>query len=165
MIRPATLADAPQLCEVYNHYVRTTIVTFEEQPVSDIEMEQRIADVTAGLLWLVAETEGAIAGYAYATPWRTRSAYRFSVESTVYLSPSFTGRGLGTELYRALIAALRSRPIHSVIGGIALPNDSSIALHEKLGFTKIGHFQEVGWKLGRWVDVGYWQLTLSDAMR
>ncbi|HEY5565546.1 MAG TPA: GNAT family N-acetyltransferase, partial [Rhodothermia bacterium] len=116
MIRPALPSDAPQIARIYNHYVERTVVTFEEQPVSNVEMSQRIADVTASLPWLVLETDGAIVGYAYARSWHTRSAYRFSVESTIYLAPEFTGRGIGSELYRAIIVDLRARGLHCIVG-------------------------------------------------
>jgi L-amino acid N-acyltransferase YncA len=160
MIRACHSSDASRICEVYNHYVRETVVTFEDEPVSEAEMAQRIADVTQRYPWLVWEQGGVAVAYAYATPWKARSAYRFSVETTVYVAPGFARRGLGTALYQALIAELKSRNVHCVVGGIALPNDASIALHEKLGFSKIGQFEEVGWKLGRWIDVGYWELVL-----
>lgn len=123
----------------------------------------RIADVqAAGLPWLVAEAEGVVAGYAYATKWRVRHAYRFSVESSVYLAPASAGQGIGTMLYRALLDRLRDGGFHLAIGGIALPNAASIALHEKLGFEKVAQFREVGFKFGRWTDVGYWQLSLGN---
>jgi phosphinothricin acetyltransferase len=160
MLRACQPSDAPRICEIYNHYVRETVITFEEKDVSEQEMARRIEDVTHQYPWLVWEQSGSIAGYAYATAWKARSAYRFSVESTVYIAPNCTRRGGGMQLYRALVAELRRRNVHTVIGGIALPNEASIALHEKLGFAEIGRFKDVGWKLGRWVDVGYWQLIL-----
>ena len=160
MLRSCRPSDAMQICAIYNHYVRDTVVTFEEAPVADDEMAQRIVDVTQRQPWLVLEENGVILGYAYATAWKTRSAYRHSVESTVYLSRSATGRGLGTQLYQALIADLRARDTHCFIGGISLPNAASVALHEKLGFKRIGQFSEIGWKFGQWVDVGYWQRVL-----
>jgi phosphinothricin acetyltransferase len=160
LIRTCTPADAAAICEIYNRYVRETVITFEEAPVAADEMARRIADVTARLPWLVAEDVGAIVGYAYATPWRARAAYRFSVESTVYVAQGEMRRGVGTALYRELLAALRRLDVHCVVGGIALPNAASVALHEKLGFKKIGQFVEIGRKLDRWVDVGYWELIL-----
>lgn len=159
-IRACTVADAAAICAIYNLYVRETVITFEEEPVSEAEMARRIAEVTARFPWLVAEEGGAIVGYAYATPWRVRSAYRFSVESTVYVARGHMGRGVGSVLYRELIEALRKLRVHVAVGGIALPNEASVALHEKLGFRKIGQFAEIGRKLDRWVDVGYWQLIL-----
>lgn len=160
MIRACTPRDAAAICEIYNSFVRDTIITFEETPVAAAEMAQRLADVTARFPWLVADEQGAIAGYAYATPWKARSAYRFAVETTVYVAPGYLRRGLGTALYRELIAALRKLDVHCAVGGIALPNPASVALHEKLGFNKIGQFVEVGRKFDRWVDVGYWELIL-----
>lgn len=160
MIRPCALRDAAAICEIYNSFVRDTIITFEETPVGTAEMAHRIAEVTVRFPWLVAEEQSAIAGYAYATPWKARSAYRFAVETTVYVAPGHLRRGLGTALYRELIAALRKLDVHCAVGGIALPNPASVALHEKLGFNKIGQFVEVGRKFDRWVDVGYWELIL-----
>jgi phosphinothricin acetyltransferase len=160
VIRPSTTADARRIAEIYNHHVRETVVTFEEQPVSDKEMARRLAETTASYPWLVSEVDGKFAGYAYASSWKRRSAYRYAVESTIYLAPEFHGRGLGAALYRALIADMRVRGFHCAIGGIALPNPASIALHEKLGYKYAGQFREVGWKFGKWVDVGYWELVL-----
>lgn len=163
MIRPATACDAPQVADIYNHYVRDTVITFEEEAVSPKEMASRIEDNLASRLpWLVAEDAGAIIGYAYASKWKGRCAYRYSVESTVYLRSSSKSRGWGSRLYEALFAELEGRSIHSVISGIALPNEASIALHEKFGMEKVAHFREVGFKFGRWIDVGYWQRTLGD---
>jgi phosphinothricin acetyltransferase len=160
MIRPVTVADAAAICDIYNGYVRDTVITFEEAPVTPAEMARRIEDFTARFPWLVAEGEGAIVGYAYATPWRVRSAYRFSVETTVYVAPVHHGRGIGGSLYRELLEGLRKLEVHCAVACIALPNEASVALHEKLGFKKIGQFVEIGYKLGRWVDVGYWELIL-----
>lgn len=160
MIRPAATADASRIAEIYNHHVRETVVTFEEQPVADAEMARRIVETTASYPWLVTEVDETLAGYAFASSWKRRSAYRYTVESTIYLAPEFHGRGLGARLYRALIADMRVRGFHCAIGGVALPNPASIALHEKLGYKYIGLFREVGWKFGKWVDVGYWELLL-----
>jgi len=161
LIRAATHADATAIGAIYDHYVRETVVTFEETEVGADAMATRIADVQSrGLPWLVVECDGRVAGYAYAGPWKARSAYRHTVESTIYLAPAYTGRGLGPPLYRALVDALRACGTHTVIGGIALPNAASIALHEKAGFRPIGRFAEVGRKFDRWIDVGYWQLLL-----
>ena len=160
MIRACRLSDAAQICAIYNHHVLNTVVTFEETPVSVDEMARRIGAVTEKWPWLVWEEQGTTAGYAYAAMWKERSAYRFSVESTVYVAEDLVRRGIGAALYRALLPDLKQRGAHCVIGGIALPNAASVALHEKLGFEKIGHFKEVGFKHGRWVDVGYWALIL-----
>jgi len=161
-IRPASSADAAAFCAIYNHYVATTTISFEEEPVLETDMARRIADVAAaGLPWLVAEDAGRIVGYAYATKWRVRPAYRHSVESSVYVDRAHGRHGIGRSLYTALLAALRERELHLVIGGIALPNDASVGLHESLGFCKVAHFSEVGLKFGRWIDVGYWELRLG----
>ena len=160
-IRDAVLADADAIARIYNHYVLQTVVSFEEEPVTVVDMAARIEEVASvALPWLVAEQAGQLIGYAYATKWKGRSAYRYSVETSVYLLPGYIGRGLGTALYQRLIDRLKGRGLHVAIGGIALPNDASVALHEKLGFRKVAQFPEVGFKLGRRVDVGYWHLTL-----
>ncbi|MEC5161378.1 MULTISPECIES: arsinothricin resistance N-acetyltransferase ArsN1 family B [unclassified Janthinobacterium] len=161
MIRLATPADAPAICAIYNHYVRTSTITFEEVPVEDEEMARRIKDVSASLPWYVCEDDGRVAGFAYATPWRARSAYRFSVESTVYVSHRHPGLGIGARLYQTLIERLRTLGVHTVLGGISLENSASVTLHERLGFEKVGHFKDVGRKFDRWIDVGYWQLLLQ----
>lgn len=160
-IREVRAADAPRIAAIYNHYVRETVVTFEEEPVADGEMARRIAETVAGYPWFVWEADGEIAGYAYASSWKRRSAYRFCAECTIYLAPERTGQGIGRALYPALIAAMRAMGLHTAIGGISLPNPASIALHEKLGFVPAGRFTQVGFKFGRWVDVGYWELTLA----
>lgn len=160
MIRSAIVSDAKAICDIYNHYVHNTIITFEEEPVSVAEMQNRIVEVTDSLPWLVLEEQGDVIGFAYASKWKSRCAYRFCVESTVYLAPHLTGRGNGRQLYEALISDLRSRSLHSVVAGIALPNPASVALHEKMGFEKVAHLKEVGWKFDQWIDVGYWELIL-----
>lgn len=126
-----------------------------------VEMAARLEMImTAGLPWLVGGSNGQINGYAYAAPWKQRSAYRHSVEISVYIQHELTQRGLGTRLYQALFAELEKLDLHSVVGGIALPNPDCVALHEKFGMRKVAHFREVGFKLGRWIDVGYWQRFL-----
>ncbi|MYM69851.1 GNAT family N-acetyltransferase [Pseudoduganella sp. FT55W] len=160
-IRDAVADDAKAIAAIYNPFIANTTISFEEEPVTNAAMAQRIADVqAAGLPWLVLEVDGKVVGYAYATKWRVRHAYRYSVESSVYLAPECAGQGGGTALYTALLERLRACGCHLVIGGIALPNDASIALHEKMGYEKVAHFREVGFKFGRWLDVGYWQVKL-----
>lgn len=160
MIREAAAGDAGQICGIYNHYVENTVITFEEKPVPAAEMEKRIRDISAVFPWLVYEENGSIIGYAYAVKWKTRAAYRFSAESTVYLKNCSLGKGVGSELYRRLIEELKEREVHAVMAGIALPNEKSRKLHEKFGFVKVAHFSEVGYKFGKWIDVGYWELKL-----
>jgi len=164
LVRPATAADAEAIARIYNHYVAHTVITFEEEAVSVADMAARIAEARSlSLPWLVAEVEGAIVGYAYARRWRPRSAYRYSAETTIYLERGYVGRRIGTTLYSALLPLLRERGMHVAIGGVALPNDASIALHEKLGFERVATFRQVGFKHDRWVDVTYLQLVLSNA--
>jgi L-amino acid N-acyltransferase YncA len=159
-IREAAASDAAAIASIYNHYVTGTVVTFEEEPVSVAEIARRIEEVrSASLPWLVAETDSHVVGYAYARSWNVRTAYRFSVEITVYLAPAHAGRGIGSQLYSELFPILQARRIHAVIGGIALPNEASVALHEKFGLRKVAQFEEVGFKFNRWIDVGYWQRT------
>jgi len=160
-IRAATAADADPVARIYNPYIAGTIITFEELPVTAQEMADRIGQVAAeGLPWLVAEQHCAVVGYAYASKWKGRCAYRYSAETTVYVAQQSTRRGTGTQLYASLLALLKEKGLHVAIGGIALPNDASVALHEKFGFRKVAQFYEVGHKFGRWIDVGYWQTTL-----
>ena len=160
-IRPISDADAESVTRIYNHYITHTIVTFETEPVESVEILDRIRDTrAAGLPWIVAESGTGLAGFAYASRWKGRCAYRFSVESSIYLDAGQTGHGLGKRLYAHLIDEIRAISMHSVIGGISLPNDASVRLHEKLGFKKIGQFEQVGHKFERWIDVGYWQLLL-----
>ena len=162
-IRSVVADDTDAIVAIYNHYVAQTIITFEEEPVSASDMRQRITDVqSASLPWLVAERDETVVGYAYATKWRPRKAYRFSTEVTVYLVPNLSGRGIGSILYANLLTALRQRNVRAAMGGIALPNQASIALHEKCGFKKVAHFEQVGFKFNRWIDVGYWQLILPS---
>ena len=160
MLRNVRVDDAPFICEIYNHYVQRTPITFEEVPVPEAEMRSRILKITETLPWLVSEEDGKVIGYSYASKWKERSAYRHSVEATIYLHPASTGKGRGSELLGALLTELRTREIHCVIGGVALPNPASVALLEKFGLRQVAHFREVGNKFGTWIDVGYWQLIL-----
>lgn len=161
MIRAVTKTDTSAIAQIYNYYVRETTVTFEEDEINSDEILSRIQKVKAdGLPWLIAEDSDHIVGYAYATKWKERSAYRFSVEISVYVAYKYHGNGWGSKLYEALFAELRKQDIHLVIGGITLPNDASIALHEKFGMEKVAHFKEIGFKFGKWLDVGYWQRKL-----
>jgi L-amino acid N-acyltransferase YncA len=165
-IRAATKADAEAIARLYNHYVTETVVTFEEEPILPADIARRMEEVrSASLPWLVAEEDSGIVGYAYATPWRTRTGYRFSSEITIYLEPERVRRGIGSTLYAHLFPMLQARGLHAVIGGIALPNEASVALHEKFGMRKVAHFEQVGFKFDRWIDVGYWQRTFPDPIR
>jgi len=161
MVRSASVMDAEAIARIYNYYIHDTVITFEEESVSAQVMATRVAEVQGlSLPWLVAEVDNALVGYAYATKWKVRSAYRYSVETTVYLEHGCEGHGIGTILYSKLLSILRETGIHVAIGGAALPNGASAALHEKLGFENVATFRQVGFKHGKWVDVAYWQLVL-----
>ncbi len=160
MIRPVRTDDAARICAIYNYYVRETCVSFEEEPVSVAEMEQRIRTVVAAYPWLVYERDGLVRGFTFAGPWKARSAYRYTAESTVYVDQDARGQGIGGALYANLILGLQERDLHVLIGVIALPNEASVALHHRAGFRQVARFSEVGFKFGRWLDVGYWELPL-----
>ena len=161
MIRPATVDDAEALVNIYNPYITDSVITFEEEPLTKEDFAGRIQHVLeGGYPYFVAEEDGRILCYAYASQFRTRYSYRFTCESTVYLDQNAKGHGLGTHLYEVLIDELRKRGFHMVIGGVTLPNPASEALHTKLGFNKIAHFNEVGFKFNRWLDVGFFELKL-----
>ena len=154
-------SDSQQICQIYNYYIENSGVTFEEQPVNQGIMVERIASIQKQLPWLVFEEAGEILGYAYVSPWKPRSAYRFSVESSIYIANCAAGKGIGKRLYQALLERLSDYPISRVIAGIALPNPASIKLHEYLGFHKVAEFERVGFKFGNWINVGYWQQQIK----
>lgn len=157
MIRPVKPSDASDICELYNYYVLNTHVNFEEEAVTLEDMQSRIGGASKEHPWLVYEHEGKVVAYAYASAWKSRCSYRYSVETSVYVALGYEGKGLGSKLYTALFEALKHTNAHAIIGGIALPNEGSVALHEKFGFEKIAQFKEIGFKLNRWIDVGYWE--------
>ncbi|MCG8414609.1 MAG: N-acetyltransferase family protein [Pseudomonadales bacterium] len=161
-IRPATLEDSVPIAQIYNWYIENSVITFEEAAVSAGDMAQRIAVTDASRPWFVLEPDDSdgLLGYAYAMRWKERSAYRFSREVSIYLRQDVHGAGLGRQLYEHLIAALRETEVHTLIAGITLPNDASVALHEKLGFKRVGVFEEVGRKFDNYLNVGYWQLLI-----
>jgi len=161
MIRRVRHRDYEAIREIYNYYILNSISTFELEPVSIDEVTKRISLVTQKYPWIVYEENNTIIGYAYANDWKTRKAYRYTVESTVYLKNGNSGKGIGSALYTFLLKELKQIGIHAVIGGISLPNDASISLHEKLGFKKIARFKEVGYKFNKWIDVGYWELIIK----
>jgi phosphinothricin acetyltransferase len=159
MLRNVSPDDAGSICTIYNYFIEHTAITFEEEILAPDQMRERIVETTKSYPWFVCEVDGKLLGYAYGRKWRERSAYRHSVEVTFYLDPSAVGKGIGTELLDALLSELRKREFHCVIGGVALPNPASVALLEKFGLRQVAHFKEVGYKLGRWIDVGYWQIV------
>lgn len=158
IIREAKLDDAEQIAEIYNYYIQNTHHTFETEPLSADVMRKRIEKVSDEYPFLVAEEDGEIYGYAYANQFKLRQAYKFAAEVSIYVKSDTKQRGIGTMLYEKMFDELEETDIHAIVAGIALPNDGSVRFHEKLGFEKVAHFREIGYKLGRWIDVGYWQL-------
>ena len=160
-IRPCNQNDTPAICDIYNHYIKHTVITFEETLVSEAVMAKRIQSISKNFPWLVIENNNhQVVGYAYANTWSERSAYKHTAEITVYLHHQASGNGYGSKLYSALLDQLKQADFHTVMAGIALPNEASIKLHEAFGFSKVAHFKEVGRKFDRWLDVGSWQLHL-----
>jgi phosphinothricin acetyltransferase len=156
MIREATFLDANAIAEIYNHYILNTIITFEVDPITPQEIMNRIEKYKEVGPYLVYEENGEVIGYSYVSKFRERKAYEHSVESTIYLKNGCGGKGVGFKLYSELLDQV-SGQYHAIIGGIALPNDASVKLHEKCRFKKVGHFLQVGRKFGKWIDVGFWQ--------
>ncbi|MEM9026710.1 MAG: N-acetyltransferase family protein [Verrucomicrobiota bacterium] len=161
-VRSIRESDAPAFARIYNHYIRETLVTFEEEEIDDADALSRIREITSEHAWYVYESEdGRIEGYAYIAPFKSRCSYRYSLELSIYLDKDATGKGIGTQLMKAVLAAAQSGDCHILIGGVALPNDASVRIHEKFGFEKVAHFKEVGRKFDRWIDVAYWQKTIN----
>ena len=160
-IRNVSNTDISDIIAIYNYYIENTCITFEEEPVTSNEMLKRIETISKVHPFIVAELDNKVIGYAYATSWRVRSAYRFSSEITIYLDHKMKGKGVGSQLFSALIEKLKETDLHVLVGGIALPNEASIALHEKYGFEKVAQFSEIGYKFNQWIDVGYWELKLK----
>jgi phosphinothricin acetyltransferase len=161
VLRAATPADAPGVLAVYAPLVRDTYVSFEDAPPGEEEMAGRIARTLERFPWLVCEDGGALLGYAYAGPHRARAGYRWSAEVSVYVAPGAHRRGIGRALYTALLALVQAQGYVNAYGGIALPNDASVGLHEALGFRPAARYPAVGYKAGAWRDVGWWHLRLN----
>jgi len=159
LVRLAGPADAAAIAAIYRPYVEGTHISFEEVAPGADEIARRMASPAHP--WLVAEEDGRIIGYASTSPMRNRAAYRWSVETGIYLAPDAQGRGLGRRLLEEHLNLLEQQGFVTAIAGIALPNEASIALHEKLGFVQAGTERGVGFKLGKWVDVGRWQRDLA----
>lgn len=161
-VRPVTPDDAAAIAAVYAPYVIDGVISFELEPPEAAEMARRM--MAGGDLhpWLVAEADGAVVGYAYASPFRARAAYAWAVETTVYVAADAQERGVGRALYAELLDRLTRQGFTQAVGIIALPNDASVALHERLGFRFVGVNERVGWKRGRWIDVGVWQRALAE---
>jgi phosphinothricin acetyltransferase len=158
-VRHATAADAAACAAIYEPVVRDTAISFEEVPPSVDETARRIG---AAIVWLVAEApDGEVVGYAYSSAHRERAAYRWAVDVSAYIGPEARGRGVGRQLYTQLLADTAALGYRRAYAGIALPNAASVALHEAMGFRPVGVYERVGWKLGRWHDVGWWQRDLG----
>jgi L-amino acid N-acyltransferase YncA len=160
-LRLAQDADVDAITEIYRPIVESTAISFETSAPDRTEMSRRVRDTLESYPWLVCEIDGVVAGYAYATRHRLREAYQWSVDTSVYIESAYRRRGLGRGLYESLFAILEAQGFFNAYAGIALPNPSSVALHESVGFEGIGVFRRVGYKLDRWHDVGWWQRTLQ----
>jgi L-amino acid N-acyltransferase YncA len=162
VIRLATQDDAPGVQAIYAPIVQDTAISFELDPPTVEEMQQRIVKTLEHWPWLVCERRGDILGYVYATQHRTRPAYQWSVDVSVYVHPNVRRRGVGQALYRSLFALLALQGFYQAYAGITLPNPASVGLHESLGFQPVGVYRAVGYTLGAWHDVGWWQLPLRE---
>lgn len=156
-IRKVTIEDAEKVGEIYNYYIQNTHHTFEVEPLSVEATQRRIEKITKNYPFLVAENDSELLGYAHAVPFKLRQAYEHTAEVSIYVKNQSKQRGIGSLLYEKLFDKLEDTDIHALVAGISLPNDASVKFHEKLGFEKVAHFKEVGYKLGRWIDVGYWE--------
>lgn len=150
------------MLEIYAPIVRETHTSFEIAPPTLEGVQRRIRDTMQTYPWLVAEEHGQVSAYSYATTFRARPAYRWCAESALYVCPKHHRRGVGRRIYTALFNVLRAQGIRRVVAGISLPNEASVGLHESMGFRQVGVFERIGFKLGRWIDVGLWQLSLGD---
>ncbi len=162
IIRNARTEDAVELLKIYAPLVKGTAISFELSPPSIDEFAKRIEAYSKTHEWLIAENSDDVLGYAYVTPHRAREAYRFSVETSVYVKEGHREQGIGKQLYTELFNRLRQSEFHNAFAGIALPNESSEALHKSVGFEKIGVFSEVGFKHGIWHDVSWWQRRIEQ---
>lgn len=162
-LRPAEERDAEAVAAIYAPLVAETAISFEVEPPDAGEMRRRIAGTLPALPWLVCEGPQALLGYAYASPHRARAAYRWSLDVSVYVAEPARGRGVGSALYAALLPLLARQGYRRAYAGITLPNPASVRLHEAFGFTPVGIYRGVGFKLGAWHDVGWWECRLAAA--
>ena len=159
-IRPATVADANPIATIYRPIVETTAISFEETPPDADEMARRIQSISQTHVFLAAEDQKGLLGYAYSSQHRSRAAYQTSVDVTIYVANRARRMGVGRALYEALLPETAAKGFHAAFAGITLPNPGSVGLHEALGFTQVGIYREVGRKFGQWHDVGWWQRVL-----
>jgi phosphinothricin acetyltransferase len=163
LIRHADPAcDSAACAAIYRPFVTDSYVSFEEEPPDREEFARRIERLSQSYPWLVAEDDGAVIGYAYASAHRERAAYRWAADVAVYVDERARRNGVGRALYSALFGLLARQGVQSVCAGVSLPNDASVGLHEALGFRPVGVYRRIGWKRGAWWDVGWWQLQLAD---
>lgn len=160
-IRLAGVHDAQAIAEIYRPFVERTAISFETEPPTRQEMERRISETTASHPWLVCEVGDQVVGYAYATRHRVRTAYQWSVDTSVYVDEKHWRMGIARGLYASLFPILAVQGFCNAFAGIALPNPGSVGLHETVGFTAVGVYERVGYKLGAWRDVGWWQRPLT----
>ena len=160
MIRNVIKSDAKSITQIYNHYILHSTISFETKTLTCEEMGKRIADISSSYPYYVYEEDGKIAGYCYAHPWKERAAYQNTLETTIYISPAHTHKGIGELLMRALIDECRNRGFHALIACITADNDPSCRFHAKLGFKQVSLFKEVGMKFGKWLDVADYELLL-----
>jgi L-amino acid N-acyltransferase YncA len=164
-VRVATEADAGAVAAIYAPYVLRTAISFEEQAPSPEDMAARMRKILEGHPFLVFEEDGAVLGYAYASPHKERAAYRWSVDVAVYVAAAAHRRGIGRLLYARLLGILARQGFHMAYAGITLDNENSVGLHEAMGFRLVGAFSEAGFKFGQWRDVGWWGRPLSASDR
>jgi L-amino acid N-acyltransferase YncA len=160
-VRAATADDAAAIASLYAPYVVGSIVSFETQPPDADEMAARMAGADGRYPWFVACDGEEVAGFAYACAFRTRPAYRFTVETSVYVADGAHRRGIGTLLYGVLLPVLEAQGYAQAVAAITLPNEASVRLHEAVGFTQIGTYEKVGFKFREWRSVGLWQRALA----
>lgn len=161
MIRDFKAKDTKQLLDIYNYYVLNTIVTFDIEPLTLKAFTEKLTRINKDYPCIVFEEKNEILGYAYGSKWRPKPAYKQTVEATVYLKNGEQGKQIGSRLYRKLLDLLELEGYHIVLGGLTLPNDASVKLHEKFGFKQVAHFKEVGRKFDTWLDVAFWQLKFN----
>ena len=159
-IRVATVDDAQQALDIYAPFCLSSPVSFETEPPTLEEMRHRIAKTLEFFPWLIAEDQGRVLGYAYASRHRERAAYRWAADVSVYVREDSRGKGVGRALYTSLFAILRLQGIYNILAGITLPNPPSVALHEAMGLKPLGLYEAIGYKCGAWHDVGWWQYGL-----
>jgi phosphinothricin acetyltransferase len=162
LVRDATVEDAAACARIYEPYVRDSAVSFELEPPTAAEVAGRIAAALARHAWVVLEDGGRVAGYAYGAPFNPRAAYDWSTSVSVYTETGRRRTGAGRALYTALLDRLAARGFRTALAGVALPNDASVGLHTAIGFEPVGTYRRVGWKLGRWHDVTWFQRPLGD---